>query len=127
MIHGIGTDVVAVARVRRLVDDDGQRFLARWFTDNEIAYCMAKAHPARHLAARLAAKESVVKALRLDGAHGVPWHDIEVVLDSVGAPGIQLHGSLADAAPPDGHWHVALSHEDDQATAVAVLELDRRS
>lgn len=121
MIHGIGTDVVSVARVERLLTTEGGGFL-RWFTSAEIAYCQGKANPARHFAARLAAKESVAKALRLSQDRAVPWRAIEVVLDETGAPGVELHDTLAGEAPSDSRWHLTLSHSDEQATAVAVLE-----
>lgn len=122
MIRGIGTDIVAVSRVEALSGTNEGRFLTRWFTPAEIAYCQGKAHPARHLAARLAAKESVAKALRLSRDRNLGWRDIEVTLDPEGAPDIAVHGGLAGEVPEDCHWHVSLSHTDDHATAVAVLE-----
>ncbi len=121
MILGIGTDIVAVHRLTDLVGARGQGFVRRWFTETEAAYCLGKAHPARHLAARLAAKEAVAKALRLDLERPVPWRDIEVVLDR-GVPGIRLHGELADRVPASVVWHVSLSHSDDNAVASVVLE-----
>ena len=125
MIVGLGTDVVDLNRVVRLMGAGSERFLAHWFTPDEVAYCQAKAHPARHLAARLAAKEAVSKALRLEFDRTVPWRDIEVVIDSNRAPTIALHGSLALRMPAAGRWHVSLSHSDEHATAVAILEVDR--
>lgn len=122
MIRGIGTDIVAVARVEALSASNDGRFLTRWFTPDELAYCQAKAHPARHLAARLAAKESVAKALRLSRDRALGWRDIEVTLDPAGAPDISVHGGLAEEVPTGCRWHVSLSHTDDHATAVAVLE-----
>lgn len=123
MILGMGTDIVAVHRLGNMVGARGHEFLDRWFTAEEAAYCLAKAHPARHLAARLAAKEAVAKALRLDLDRRVPWRQIEVVLDQGGVPGIRLHGDLVDQAPKTATWHVSLSHSDDHAVATAVLEL----
>jgi holo-[acyl-carrier-protein] synthase len=80
-----GTDIVAIDRIAALVDSYGQRFLNRWFTAGEIEYCMAKAAPSRHLAARLAGKEAVVKALPpWDGP--LPWRSIEITNDARGAP-----------------------------------------
>lgn len=122
MILGIGTDVVAVARVQHLAEATTSRFADRWFTVEELGYCRSKAHPERHLAARLAAKESVAKAMRLDLDRAVPYRDIEVVLDATGAPSIRLHGSLAREASDGARWHLSMSHSDDYATAVAVLE-----
>lgn len=122
MIRGIGTDVIEVARLEAMTASSGERFLTRWFTDRELEHCRAKAFPARHLAARLAAKESVVKALRLSRGRSQGWRDIEVVLDSAGAPGIAMHGTLSAEVPADCRWHVSLSHTGQYATAVALLE-----
>lgn len=123
MIQDIGTDIVSVARIDGLLRGEGSRFLERWFSPEEIAYCTDKAHPARHLAARLAAKESVAKALRLDSDGPVPWRDIEITLDDRGAPSVRLAAAIRDSLPrPDGSVRVSMSHCDEFATAVAVLE-----
>ena len=122
MIRGVGTDLVAVARIEALTQANDGRFLDRWFTTEELTYCLGKAFPARHLAARMAAKESVAKALRLDRDRALGWREIEVTLDVQGAPGIAVHGRLADEVPAGCQWHVSLSHTGEHATAVAVLE-----
>lgn len=125
MILGVGTDVVAVSRVAALTTMNDGRFLTRWFTQSELAYCQAKAYPERHLAARLAAKESVAKALRLSGDRNLGWRDIEVTVDDDGAPAITMHGRLAGDVPDGCQWHVSLSHSDEHATAVVILEEGR--
>lgn len=63
MTGDIGIDIVAVGRIAALMHDGGTTFLERWFTPHEIDYCLGKAVPSRHFAARFAAKEVVVKAL----------------------------------------------------------------
>ena len=70
---GAGTDIVSVARMARLVRTGGDRFLHRWFTGAEIAYCTSMARPELHLAARMAAKEAVVKALHGPADGPVPY------------------------------------------------------
>ena len=123
MIQGVGTDIVSVARIDGLMNTEGSRFLARWFKPEEIAYCSSKAHPARHYAARLAAKESVAKALRLDSDGPVPWLNIEIALDDRGAPLVRLAAIIRESMPqPDVSICVSMSHCDEFATAVAVLE-----
>ncbi len=63
-VLGIGVDLVEVARIQHSVDRFGERFLHRVFTDGEIEYSTSMKFPARHLAARFAAKErGVVSAL----------------------------------------------------------------
>jgi holo-[acyl-carrier protein] synthase len=117
----IGTDIVSVDRIDRLVRRRGNAFLDRWFTPAEIAYCMGKAHPVRHLAARFAAKEAVVKALGAPWDGPLPWRSVEVVRDSA-APDVRLTG-VAEATARDagiGAIQVSLSHCDEYATAVAL-------
>lgn len=119
----VGTDIVSVARIAALVDTRGAAFLDRWFTPAEIDYCTAMAVPSRHLAARLAGKEAVSKALPmvLDGP--LPWRSIEIVATPSGAPSVTLSGALRDAAARAGvrEIKVSLSHCDEFATATALV------
>lgn len=119
---GTGTDIVSVARVGALFSTYGDRFLRRWFTPDEVGYCTAMAVPERHLAARLAAKEAVVKALRAPADGPLPWRGIEVGHDEVGAPVVRLSGRARELADRGGvgRLHVSLSHCDEYAVASAV-------
>ena len=78
MILGIGTDIIEVARVARLVDKYGPRFLAKIFTPAERDICLGAANQAQRLASRFAAKEAVMKALGTGWARGVRFQDIEI-------------------------------------------------
>jgi holo-[acyl-carrier protein] synthase len=129
MVTSPGTDIVGVARVARLVDEGGQEFLRRWFTPAEIAYCSAKARPSLHFAARLAAKEAVVKALRVPWDGPIPWRDIEVTHDERGAPRVRLSGRILRSAERQDvcSIEVSLSHCEEYATATAVVDLPSRA
>jgi holo-[acyl-carrier protein] synthase len=120
-----GTDIVSVSRIAALIEARGDAFLERWFTPAEIDYCAAKAEPSRHFAARLAAKESVSKALPLVWDGPLPWRSIEIVSDERGAPSVRLSGALRDAAEEAGvaRITVSLSHCDEYATAIALAAL----
>jgi holo-[acyl-carrier protein] synthase len=123
-VHGgVGTDIVAVARIAALMRDGGAAFLERWFTAREIDYCSSKAVPSRHFAARFAAKEAVVKALPTAWGGPLPWRSIEIVNDSRGAPSVSLSGAILDAATRAGvrEIRVSLSHCDEYATAIALV------
>jgi holo-[acyl-carrier protein] synthase len=122
LIIGIGTDIVSVQRIGVLLAQRGDRFLERWFTRDELEYCLSQGHPSQHLAARFAAKEAVFKALRLSSDRSVPWRDIEISHDDVGAPVARLSGDLIDAARRVGAAHilVSLAHAEDHATATAL-------
>ncbi|MEO6060687.1 MAG: holo-ACP synthase, partial [Thermoflexales bacterium] len=82
-----GVDILHVPRVAAAIARHGERFLARVYTPEEIAYCRGRAP---ELAARFAAKEAVAKALgvgmRVLSRQGVGWHEIEVERDGLGKP-----------------------------------------
>ncbi|WEV76946.1 4'-phosphopantetheinyl transferase superfamily protein [Janibacter cremeus] len=119
-IVGVGTDVVDVHRIARLVDRDGHRFLSRWFRPTEVGPPSPVRVPAHHIAALLAAKEATFKSLRVSGSGPVPWHDIEII-HHPGHRGatVRLHASLHGLAAAAGisGFHVSMSHTSDYATA----------
>lgn len=125
MILGIGIDLVDVARVERLMARKGDRALTRLFTDGERAYVSRKAHPARHFAARIAAKEAAFKALATHPAgRAIGWREMEVVSGPDGAPVLRLHGLAERCADELGvarAW-ITLTHTDATAGAVVILE-----
>lgn len=126
-VMGVGFDLVDIERAERLLARHGDRALRRLLLPAERAYVGSRGPRARHLAARLAAKEAVFKALApLRGASTLGWQDIEVVRDRRGRPAIRLHGVAATVASRLGEWrvHVALSHTDRTAGAVVVVEAD---
>ena len=118
---GIGIDLVAVPRIREMLERNGQRFKERTFTAGEIAYCDACADPAMHYAARFAAKEAAAKALGTGlWAEGVVWTDIEVVREASGKPQIVLHGAAKQHAA-NANCLVSLTHTRDLAMAQVIL------
>ena len=127
MIVGVGTDLVQIARVRRLIESRGDRAMARLFTDGERAYAACRVDPARHFAARIAAKEAAFKALSgNDLARGIAWRELEVLARADGGPLLRLHGRAERRAAELGvtRIHVTLSHSETTAVAVVVLERD---
>lgn len=126
MIVGIGVDAVDIDRVERMLDTYRDRMLERLFTEHEIAFLSAKAKPAQHLAVRLAAKEAAYKALSgNDLARGISWRDIEVFSRGDGSPELRLHGRAASRYEELAATsvHVSLTHS--EATAVAVVIVER--
>lgn len=122
----VGVDLVRVSRIAESIELFGERFMRRVFSDDEIAYATAApALTAERLAARFAAKEAVIKALRTVD-HGVAWRDIEVRRAANGACEMALHGAVRDAAHSLGAdaFAVSLSHEGDVAAAIVVTHVD---
>ncbi|HRQ77597.1 MAG TPA: holo-ACP synthase [Gemmatimonadaceae bacterium] len=127
MIVGVGFDLVAIARVEEMLARKEQRALDRLFTPHEQEYALARARPAMHLAARLAAKEAVFKALTgSDDAKKIGWKEAEVRRGAEGPPVLHFSGRAEARAKELGvtRIHLTLSHTDDVAGAVVVLERD---
>lgn len=126
MIVGIGIDVVAVERIDDLLDRYGRRVRERLFTDAELAECEGRVDPGECFAARFAAKEATLKALRTGKSLGFRWTDIEIVRSRDGSPSVSLKGNALDRAQELKvvRAHVSLSHDAGVACAIVVLERD---
>lgn len=124
MIVGIGLDLVDIARIEELVRRRGEHGLRRLFSPDEIAYCRGRNRPAQSYAARFAAKEAFFKALGTGWGSAGLWTEIEVVPQQGGAPELRLSGSAAESAGARGVTRalLSLSHTDETAAAVVVLE-----
>lgn len=125
MIIGLGSDMVDIRRIERVIARHGDRFLERIFTRAERA--KAEKRDARIRAAtyakRFAAKEAASKALGTGFRAGVFWRDLGVVNLSSGAPTLRMTGGAAErlkAITPPGHLaHVALTMTDEYPYAQA--------
>jgi holo-[acyl-carrier protein] synthase len=108
----VGIDLIEIERVERALERR-PRLADRLFTSGELAYARERARPGRHLAARFAAKEAVIKAL----GQGVPPKEIEI--EAGEPPRVRLHGRAAEVA---GGKPIAISltHSRDSAAAVAI-------
>ena len=118
----VGTDIVDVRSIEASIERFGQRYLARVFTDDEIAYCRSDARGgAERFAARFAAKEAALKVLRPDDWRP-EWRHIEVVRTPGGWCDIQLRGPAATLAEQQGVQIIScsLAHESSYATAVVI-------
>ncbi|NUN94245.1 MAG: holo-ACP synthase [Verrucomicrobiae bacterium] len=124
MIFGVGMDLIETSRIEASWKRFGKRFLARVFLPEEIAYCLSMKFPARHLAARFAAKEAVSKAFGTGIGAQLGWKDIEVRRDPNGRPFLLLHGGGERLFRECGatRAHLSLTHHETAAAAVAVLE-----
>lgn len=121
-ILGIGTDIVECVRIGRMIEQHGELFLHRVFTDREIHYCQARKFAIEHFAGRWAAKEAILKALGTGWSRGIAGTDLEVRTDSAGAPRVHVRGAARDAAVARGVADVLVSiaHCRTYATAYAM-------
>jgi holo-[acyl-carrier protein] synthase len=125
VIVGVGMDLVDIPRIARLLAEQGARAVQRLFTPAEAEYAQARAEPARHFAARFAAKEAAYKALSgTEHARGIGWRDLEVAVQWDGRPLLLLHGRARERGDELGlvRAHLTLTHADAVAGAVVVLE-----
>jgi holo-[acyl-carrier protein] synthase len=113
---GVGIDLLEINRMERALERH-PRLAERVFTAAEREYAAARARPGRHLAARFAAKEAVVKALGLSGGFGL--REIEVLAGE--PPTVRLAGRAA-AVAGDRRVEISLTHSRDNAAAVAIAE-----
>lgn len=101
------------------------RFIERVFTEAERAYCDSRGVVApQHYAARFAAKEATLKALRTGWSGGIAWQDIEVAALESGAPTLIFHGRAREIYEQSGATaaHLSISHTSEHAIAEVILE-----
>ncbi|NIR45191.1 MAG: holo-ACP synthase [Gemmatimonadetes bacterium] len=124
MIVGVGIDLVAIDRVRGLVERHGERGRRRLFAEGELKDCDGRIDPAECLAARFAAKEAALKALGTGKRPGLRWTEIEVVEGEGGRPDLALSGGVRARAERLGVTRVwvSLTHEGGVAGAIVVME-----
>ncbi len=131
MIIGIGNDLVDIRRIEKLLEETGESFVKRCFTEEESA--KAKKHNTKKgksgtYAKRYAAKEACAKALGSGFAGGVEMRDIGVRTDKNGRPFLELEGGalkrLEAITPQDkiAQMHLSLSDEYPYAQAFVVIE-----
>jgi len=114
-MYRVGVDIIEIARVRRVIDRWGQRFLSRVYTEAELEFCRGRVP---ELAVRFAAKEAVMKALGT-GIRGVSWRDIEILPNRRNAPLVYLHGGARRRARRLGITELAISLSHSRENAIA--------
>ena len=127
MILGLGTDLIDIRRIRRVLDRYGQRFLERIFTEAERDWCERHLDRAGAYAMRYAAKEACSKALGTGFRRGVYWRDMGVVSLRSGQPTLQLRGGalerLHELTPQGMAARVDVSLTDEPPIAHAVVAI----
>jgi holo-[acyl-carrier protein] synthase len=124
MIVSIGIDITEVYRMRETIART-PRFVERVFTDREREYCEGKgAAAAQSYAARFAAKEAFLKALKTGWRGKITWRDIEVVNDADGVPSLTVTGEARTILESIGtpQIHLSISHTTEHAIAQVILE-----
>ena len=128
MIHGIGTDICDVRRIRASLSRHGDRFAWKILSEAEFVTWQARSarwpeRGVRYLATRFSAKEAFSKAIGLGLRLPMSWRLCEIGNLAGGKPVIVLHGGLKDWFENQGLVaHVTLSDETDYAASFVVVE-----
>lgn len=116
-----GTDIIEIERVRKSIENIGEKFLEEIYTKNEIAYCESKRKAKyQHYAARFAAKEATFKAVNnfLENKFSISWKNIEVVNDDKGKPDLRfINKEFSQIISMD----ISISHCKEYAVANVVI------
>ena len=122
MIVGIGVDLCSISRIQNAMTS--AHFRENVFSLEEIAYSESKgAKKFMSYAACFAAREAFIKAARLSLASVMFSRNFELVRNDEGAPVIRLTGELGAMFPEDeAKIFVSISHEEDYACAMVVIE-----
>src|SRR5437588_1763008 len=97
-IIGIGTDIVECVRIGRMIEQHGEVFLTRVYTEREIHYCQERKHATENFAGRWAAKEAILKCLGTGWSRGICWTDMEIRHLPGGHPHVALRGGAREVA-----------------------------
>lgn len=119
-----GNDIIRISRIQDSIEQVGETFLKRVYTEEEISYCESRRMcKYQSYAARFAAKEAVYKAVAPITSEDITWKDIEVKRNINGKPYIQLYGNLEKMVKEKNidAIDLSLSHDGDYAIATVVL------
>ena len=132
MILGLGSDLCDIRRIEKTLEQHGERFIARLYTDIERKKSEGRANRAASYAKRFAAKEACAKALGTGFRDGVFFRDMGVVNLPSGKPTLRLTGGALErlqAITPAGYdaqIDLALTDEYPLAQAFVVISAMRR-
>jgi holo-[acyl-carrier protein] synthase len=118
-VAGIGTEIVECLRIRRMIEEHGEQFLLRVFTETEVRFCQSRSHATEQFAARWAAKEAVLKCLGLAGGKGSALSEIETICDDSNNVTVMIRGGLRDTMAGRGIHEVMLAMSFCRAYATA--------
>ena len=86
-----GTDIIETSRIKDSIENLGDAFKNKIYTEKEIEYCENRKNVKyQHYAGRFAAKEAIFKAVSdlLGNKFEISWKDAEVINDKNGRPKI---------------------------------------
>ena len=115
-----GTDIIEIKRIKESIENMGNSFINRIYTENEIKYCEAREKQKyQHYAARFASKEAVFKAIssKLKSKYEIEWKDIEIINTEDFRPTVNLKKEIKGISNID----ISISHCKEYAVAMVVV------
>ena len=117
-MYSIGTDIINTLRIKKLLSENGNNFLNKIFTKQEIIYCNSNSEPYIHLSGKYAAKEAVKKALLSRNiVESISLKDIQILNNSDKSPYVKVN------SVDDLNYNISISHDKDYAIAFALIEI----
>ena len=132
MIHGIGTDICDIRRIRASFERHGDRFAQKILADGELAVWQRRSarwpeRGLRYLATRFSAKEAFSKAIGLGMRLPMHWRLCEIANRPSGEPMIILHGGLKTWFEAQHLTaHITVTDESEYAASFCVVERQDR-
>jgi holo-[acyl-carrier protein] synthase len=126
MIYGVGTDLIEIRRVEKVLKRFGERFARRILCEPELRRFRSHKQPVAYLAKRFAAKEAFTKALGT-GIHApANWHGVWVENLRSGKPVLKFSSPLEKLLQDRKirGSHLSLTDEREIASATVILECD---
>ena len=122
MIKSLGIDIVSVGRIERDMEKFGLSFIDHILSDREKNLLEKRKDGNQFVAGRFAAKEAVIKGLGAFLEDKPPWREVEILNDPAGQPHLEVSTAVREKL--EGVvCHVSISHEKENAVAVAVFEV----
>ena len=123
-IYGIGTDIIDISRIQKLLNKNSQ-FKNRIFSTKEIKYCDLKTNKIACYSKRFAAKEAFTKALGTGISKGISFNEISINNNKNGSPFIELTGKtktiVKNLIKSKNKIYLSLSDEKKYALAMVVI------
>jgi len=121
-IYGIGTDLVHVPRIEKLLEKNPKSFAKRILSEDELAIFEDKDKTA-FLAKRFAAKEAIAKALGTGIGSFISFTDISILNDDKGRPLVTYSHKVQNKLDTMGiiSTHISLSDEREYALAFVTI------
>ncbi|MGL5576456.1 MAG: holo-ACP synthase [Sarcina sp.] len=127
MIVGIGTDIIEINRIEKVLNRTGN-FLERNFSRKEIEYFTERNLKIETIAGAFSAKEAVSKAIGT-GFRGFSLSDIEILRTELGKPFVKINNKVENIIKKEGiknyKFHLSISHSKENAIAYVILEGDK--